>query len=453
MITHRGRPPSMSDIAYYVPDEETLDRTALAGLQRRKLAGVLGRLQDNAFYRRKLAGIDFDANRDPFDKLPLTTRAELERDQAENPPFGTNLSAPIEHYVRLHQTSGSTGGRPMRWLDTAETWRWWKRLWAMIYTAAGVTRRDRIHFPFSFGPFIGFWSAFESATDLGMLSLAAGGMTTTARLRHMLDNECTVVCCTPTYALRLAEVAADERIDLPGCRVRKLIVAGEPGGSIPTTRRRIEQAWGARVFDHTGMTEIGALGFECEQAPGGVHLIESECIAEVLDPATGRPIETDEAEGELVLTNLGRCDSPLIRYRTNDHVRLTRGRRCACGRWFARMEGGILGRIDDMVVVRGNNVFPGSIESIVRRFDAVAELRVEVVGDGALAQLRVDVEPAPSANAGELAKAVTRAIQDTLNFRPEVTAVAPGTLPRFEMKASRFQRTRRATTAAGANPP
>ena len=441
----------MSEIAYYAPDEETLDRPALAALQRRKLADVLARSRANPFYRQKLADVEFDPSRDPIDTLPLTTRAELERDQAEHPPFGTNLAQPIERYVRLHQTSGSGGGRPMRWLDSAANWAWWKRLWGIIYTAAGVTRRDRMLFPFSFGPFIGFWSAFESATEMGTLSLAAGGMTTTARLRHMLDNGCTIVCGTPTYALRMAEVAAAEGIDLTAGAVRKLIVAGEPGGSIPSTRHRIEQAWGARVFDHTGMTEIGALGFECEQAPGGVHLIESECIAEVLDPATGRPIESDEAEGELVLTNLGRLDSPLIRYRTNDHVRLSRGRRCACGRWFARMEGGILGRVDDMVVVRGNNVFPGSIESIVRRFEAVAEFRIEVVDDGAMSQLRVDVEPAPSANPGELAKAVAHAIQDALNFRPEVTAVAPGALPRFEMKAKRFLRTRRAS-AAGANP-
>jgi phenylacetate-CoA ligase len=437
----------MSEIAYYAADEETQDRAALATLQRRKLAKLLERSRANPFYRHKLAGVDFDAARDPILALPLTTRAELERDQAEHPPFGTNLAQPIERYVRLHQTSGSSGARPMRWLDTAANWGWWKRLWGIIYTAAGVTRRDRILFPFSFGPF----GAFESATDLGILSLPAGGMSTNARLRHMLDTGCTVVCCTPTYALRMAEVAAAEGIDLVAGPVRKLIVAGEPGGSIPTTRRRIERAWRARVFDHTGMTEIGPLGFECEQAPGGVHLIESECIAEVLDPATGLPIDADEAEGELVLTNLGRGDSPLIRYRTSDHVRVSRGRRCACGRWFARMEGGILGRIDDMVVVRGNNVFPGSIESIVRRFEAVAEFRIEVLEDGALSRLRVEVEPAPVAeNGAELARGVARAIQDTLHFRPEVTAVPPGTLPRFEMKAKRFVRTRRDTS--GANP-
>ncbi|MGB7158469.1 MAG: AMP-binding protein [Tepidisphaeraceae bacterium] len=450
MITHHdGRHPSMSNIAYYAADEETLGHQALAALQRRKLSAMLLSVKAGAFYRRKLAGIDFDPARDPMDKLPFTTRAELERDQAEHPPYGTNLTQPLERYVRLHQTSGSSGGRPMRWLDTAANWTWWKRLWSIIYTAAGVTHHDRILFPFSFGPFVGFWSAFESATEMGCLSLSAGGMTTTARLRFMLDNGCTVVCCTPTYALRMAEVAAAEGIDLAAGPVRKLIVAGEPGGSIPSTRRRIEQAWGARVFDHTGMTEIGALGFECEQAPGGVHLIESECIAEVIDPATGNAVPDGE-EGELVLTNLGRCDSPLIRYRTNDQVRLTRDKRCACGRWFARMEGGILGRIDDMVVVRGNNVFPGSIESIVRRFESVAEFRIEVLEDGALTQLRVDIEPAPSADPDELAKVVARAIQDALNFRPDLRMVAPGTLPRFEMKARRFVRSRR--QIAGANP-
>jgi phenylacetate-CoA ligase len=346
----------------------------------------------------------------------------------------------------LHQTSGSGGGAPMRWLDTPDNWQWWKKLWGIIYAAAGVTRGDRMFFPFSFGPFVGFWAAFESAAALGNLSLSGGGMTTPARLRFMLDNACTVVCCTPTYALRMAEVAAAEGIDLPAAAaVTKLIVAGEPGGSIPATRQRIERAWGARVFDHTGMTEIGALGFECAQAPGGVHLIESECIAEVIDPATGRAV-ADGEEGELVLTNLGRWDSPLIRYRTNDQVRLTRGRRCTCGRWFARMEGGILGRIDDMVVVRGNNIFPASLEAIIRRFDAVAEFRVQVVDDASsLTRLRVDVEPATGSDPAQLTRAVARAIQDALNFRADVHAVAAGSLPRFDMKARRFTRTMRRT--------
>ena len=436
----------MPGARYYIPEEETLDRTGIEALQRRKLAVMLGQvLATNRFYREKFSRTSFNPLTDSLEKLPFTTRQELEQTQVEQPPYGANLTFPLDQYCRFHQTSGSSG-RPMRWLDTTDSWNWFKRCWGYIFTAARVERHERLIFPFSFGPFIGFWAAFESAVALGNLSLSAGGMTTSARLRFMCDNGCTVVCCTPTYALRMAEVAAEERIKLAGCPVRKLIVAGEPGGSIPETRRRIEEVWGARVYDHTGMTEIGALGFECDQAPGGVHLIESECIAELIDPTTAQPV-ADGGEGELVLTNLGRWDSPLIRYRTNDHVRVTRSR-CACGRSFARMEGGILGRIDDMMVVRGNNVFPASLESIIRRFPAVSEFRVEVYGDPAPTRLRVDVEAADGAEPQQLAREVARAIQDALNFRAEVTAVAAGTLPRFEMKANRFVRTKRVTVEA-----
>jgi phenylacetate-CoA ligase len=261
-------------------------------------------------------------------------------------------------------------------------------------------------------------------------------MTTVARLRFMLDNAATVVCCTPTYALRMAEVARQESIDLAGSAVRKLIVAGEPGGHVPATRQRIESAWGARLFDHTGMTEVGPLGFECESAPDDVHLMENQCIVEVVDPNTGRAAAEGET-GELVLTNLGRWGSPVIRYRTGDQVRLARGL-CACGRWFARMRGGILGRMDDMFVVRGNNVFPTALEAILRTFDDVAEYSVEVHQNGSLARVKLIVEPAPAADPVRLAERVGRAIHDALSFRAEVTTVPPGTLPRFEMKARRF---------------
>src|SRR5258706_14444992 len=374
---------SMDTGAYYNPAEELLEPAALVRLQRQKLAAMLREIQGrNAFYTGKFAGISFDPLSDPLDKLPFTTRQELEADQVAQPPYGTNLTYPIAQYCRLHQTSGS-GGRAMRWLDTRESWDWFKRLWGTIYRAAGVRDGDRLMFPFSFGPFVGFWAAFESAAALGNLALAAGGMTTTARLKMLLDNEVHVVCCTPTYALRMAEVAREEGIDLTAAKVSKLIVAGEPGGSVPAIRDRIQAAWGAHVYDHTGMTEIGALGFECDPAPGGVHLHEAECMAEVIDPVTCKTLPDGET-GELVLTNLGRWGSPLIRYRTNDQVRLTRGK-CSCGRWFARLEGGILGRYDDMITLRGNNVFPAGLEAGIRQFPAATEFRVTVVGTGALA--------------------------------------------------------------------
>jgi phenylacetate-CoA ligase len=247
----------------------------------------------------------------------------------------------------------------------------------------------------------------------------------------LVENDVDVVCCTPTYAIRMAEVAREEGIDLVAAKVSKLIVAGEAGGSVPEIRSRIEAAWGARVFDHTGMTEIGPLGFECLEAPGGVHLNEAECIVEVIDPSTGQAVGEGEA-GELVLTNLGRWGSPLIRYRTNDRVRVTHDK-CRCGRWFARMEGGILGRYDDMIAVRGNNVFPAGVEAIIRRFAEVAEFRVNVVETSGLAD--------DLAGRG-LAERVGRAVQDALSFRAAVRTVACGSLPRFEMKARRFVRKR-----------
>jgi phenylacetate-CoA ligase len=299
----------------------------------------------------------------------------------------------------------------------------------MIYRAARVSSRDRLLFPFSFGPFIGFWAAFESSAELGCLSLPGGGMTTSARLRFMIENGCTVLCCTPTYALHMAEVAASEGIDLPASPVQKLIVA-------------VSQAWGARVYDHSGMTEVGPFGFECDEAPGGMHLLESEFIAEVVDPVSCEPV-TEGNEGELVLTNLGRLGSPLIRYRTNDRVRLTR-ERCACGRSFARMERGILGRVDDMVVVRGNSVFPAALDEVIWQVDGIAEYRAEVVETDSLSELIIQVEPKSGRDGQVLSDGVKQAVQDSLNFRAQVSAVAMGSLPRFEMKAKRFTRRRTA---------
>src|SRR5687768_2578367 len=251
--------------------EESFDAGGIARLQREKL-GVLVRevLATNAFYRGKLGGIDFDPNRDPIHKLPFTTRSELEQDQVAHPPYGTNLTYPLAQYCRFHQTS-ATGGRPMRWLDTAESWAWVRACWQRIFRGGGAGAGDRALFPFSFGPFLGFWAAFDAAHTLGMLALPAGGLSTAARLRMLLDNDVTVVCCTPTYALRMAEVAAEENVDLARSSVRSLFVAGEPGGSIPAVRSRIEAPWGARVHDHSGMTEIGPVSFECLPNPGGIH--------------------------------------------------------------------------------------------------------------------------------------------------------------------------------------
>ena len=251
-------------------------------------------------------------------------------------------------------------------------------------------------FAFSFGPFIGFWAAYEGTRTVGAMSVPGGGMQTDQRLQAILDNDVTVVCCTPTYALRLADEADRLGLDLARSNVRATVHAGEPGASIPAIRARIEQAFGARCYDHTGMTELGATGFTCQEQTG-VHLIESEFVFEVVDPRTLEPVPTGE-QGELVATNLGRWGMPVIRYRTGDLVRLD-ALPCACGRTFARLAGGILGRADDMLVVRGVNVFPSAIEGVVREFPEVSEFRIEVFNRRSMSEVKVLLDPAPSAAA------------------------------------------------------
>jgi phenylacetate-CoA ligase len=279
---------------------------------------------------------------------------------------------------------------------------------------------------------VGFWSAFAGAEHLGALCLTGGAMSTIERVAAIVATQATVLMCTPTYALRLAEAASEEGIDLARSALRVSIHAGEPGASIPGTRDRIEKQLGVEAFDHTGATEVGAHGFSCS-ARDGVHINESEFIAEVLDAGTGEA--RDEGEGELVLTNLGRWGMPAIRYRTGDRVTAVRGE-CSCGRTLVKLAGGIAGRVDDMVTVRGVNVFPSAIEAIVRRFGQVGEYRLELARVREMDELRCTIE-API----DLGALVAAAIHGELGIRCEVTTVAPGTLPRFEMKARRFNKT------------
>jgi len=368
---------------------------------------------------------------DDFERLPLTTKSELVEDQAAHPPFGTNLSYPLDRYVRVHQTSGTTG-TPLRWLDTEESWAWWARCWTVVLRAAGVGPGDRVFFPFSFGLFVGFWAGFEGARALGALAIPGGGQDTAQRLAAMESLGATAVCCTPSYALHLAEVARERGIALDRLGVRTTVHAGEPGAGIPAVRARIEAAWGARAYDHAGMTEMGAYGFECA-AQAGLHVNEAEFIAEVVDPATGRPAD----EGELVLSNLGRVGSPLLRYRTGDRVRVARAA-CACGRTFLRLDGGILGRVDDMLVVRGVNVFPSALEGIVRRFPSVDEFVIEVYRRGQLDEVRLLLEV--QGQAGAVAAAVQEAVRIDLGIRVEAVPVPGQSLPRYELKARRLVR-------------
>ena len=422
--------------AFFDPVTETLDRRQLQDRQLQRVRALLDEIVPrNSFYSRKLAQARVESW-DDFRTLPLTTKAELAADQVATPPYGTNLTYPLDRYVKLHQTSGTTGKAPIRVLDTEQSWDWWARCWGHVYRGAGVGAGDRVFFAFSFGPFIGFWAAYEGTRKVGAMTIPGGGMQTDQRLQAMLDNEVTVLCCTPTYALRMAEAAERLGLDLAHSAVKATVHAGEPGASIPAVKARIEQVFGAQCHDHTGMTELGATGFTC-QAQDGVHLIESEFVFEVIDPRTGAVLPPGE-QGELVATNLGRAGMPLIRYRTGDLVRIDQTP-CPCGRTFARLAGGILGRADDMVVVRGVNIFPSAIEGVLREFPEVSEFRIEVYSEREMTELRVLLDPQPGTPAG-LAEQVGERLHDRLLLRVPCELVEPGSLPRFELKAQRVIR-------------
>jgi phenylacetate-CoA ligase len=412
---------------------ETASRSVIEAHQLARLQhGLTQILPQNRFYRQKLL-----QKSDPIaieqlenlSSLPFTTKRELVIDQEEYPLFGSNLTHPLSEYVRFHQTSG-TSGRPLKIVDTQESWDWWADCWTSVYRAAGVSQDDIVFLAFGFGPFIGFWSAYEGAKRMGALTVPGGGMDSLQRLRAIQEIGATVLVCTPSYALRLAEVAHEHGIDLTESSIRVTIHAGEPGASISATRERIEQAWGARTYDHAGMTEVGAFGFACSQQQG-IHVNEGEFIAEILDILTGQPVQEGQT-GELVLTNLGRWGSPVIRYRTGDLVRHG-GYSCACGRTFLMLPGGVLGRADDMLIVRGVNVYPSALANILHRFPEVTEYRIIVTKNDSLDEIALQVE-CPS----ELVTTLQEELHLALNLRVPVETVELGTLPRFELKARRI---------------
>jgi len=398
----------------------------------------------NGFYTPRLAAARVTpeiASLEEFSRrTPFTRKDELVGDQAAHPPYGTNHSAPLADYTRFCQTSGTTA-RPLVILDTNESWASLLASWEVIYREAGVAPGERVYFAFSFGPFLGFWTAFEAAAKYGCLSIPGGGLSSAGRLRAIIEHRAKVLCCTPTYALHLAETAARESIDLTDASVRKIIVAGEPGGSVAAVRERISRAWnGARVIDHYGMTEVGPVAFEDATRPGVLRVIGDAYFAEVIEPATG--VAVHEGEGELVLTTLGRTAAPLLRYRTGDVVRFTRDARGLA------LEGGIIGRADDMVVIRGVNIYPAAVDAVVRSIDGHAEYRVHVTRRGEMPELRIEIEEAVSPGAraigertlpaGDTAERLKRALSAAFGLRIPVKCVPPDTLPRFELKARRW---------------
>jgi phenylacetate-CoA ligase len=417
---------------------EQFPRDELARHQLARLNELLtGVVPHNRFYAEKFARVNLSPleSLDQLSQLPFTFKDELVTAPSAG-EFAANLTYPLARYVRYHQTSG-TQGRPLPVLDAAEDWQWWIECWQFVLDAAEVGPEDRAFMAFSFGPFIGFWSAHDAAAARGALVIPGGGMKTLARVEMIRRTKATVLFCTPSYSLRLAEVAHENRLDPASFDVRRIIVAGEPGGSIPALRRRIEAVWNARLIDHAGASEIGPWGYG-DKLGRGLFIIETEFIAEFLSIASGGPAADGEL-AELVITSLGRHGSPVIRYRTGDVVR-PRYSGGGDENHFTLLEGGVLGRTDDMLIVRGVNIFPSSLEQILRAFPEIVEFRVTVVRHGALDSLLVEIEDRLSD-----ADRVARELALRLGLKIDVRCVPLGSLPRFEGKGKRFHDQRSAS--------
>lgn len=426
---------------YFDQEVETAPREELAARQLARIKQLLNVVYaDNAFYRKKFLaqGIRPEEINSLADivKLPFTYKGEFQQDQAENPPYGTNLTEPLKNYTRFHQTTGTTG-RPLKWLDTSEGWTWRGRCAAMSLAAAGITSEDVIFFPFAFGPHVAYWGIFAGAWQLGALAIAGGGWETAQRIKFIMENDVTVVACTPTYALRMAEVAQGNGIDLKKSPVRITFHAGEPGALIPSVRNKIIGSWGAKPFDYPGLTEAGAYGIHCTAQDAAVHVNEAEFFFELIDPKTGLPIQ-GAGTGEMVLTNLGRVCSPAIRFKTGDIVKVSENP-CGCGRSFRLLDGGIIGRVDEMITIRGMNVFPSQVGTITEKYLQIGEeYQIVACTEKGMANLKVLLELAVGRPAEQLLSEIARELRNSLELRVEVDTVAPGTLDRSDYKSKRF---------------
>lgn len=391
-------------------------------------------LPTNEFQRGRLTGVRLRRPED-LRAIPFTTKQELLEDQVEHPPFGTNLTYPLERYTHLHLTSGTVGDQ-LRVPQTAADWEATCGCFARVLKAAGITSADRVALPFGFGPYLQFWAAAAGVVEVGALSLPLGGLEGRDRLRAIAEFGATAVISTPSYALSLIEVAGRWGLEAAFEQVHTVICQGEPGASIAAARERIESCWGARVFDHAGSTEVGVFTYPCA-AGGGLHVNEEAFLCEVLDPHTGELVGPG-GQGELVLSALRRTGYPVIRYRGGDVVDV--GERCPAGHEHLWLPHGIVGRTDDMAVIRGMNVFPSAIEETLREVGVLGGYRIRFYTEAAERdEVRVLVESTDPTLVARIEESIFR----RLALRVRVVPVMPGTLPEGHVKARRVEDLRR----------
>ncbi len=431
---------------YFHEEFETLPRAALEALQLKRLQGVVARVYANVpFYRHAFdaAGVRPEEIKNLADlqRLPFTTK----QDMRDSYPYGL-FAAPMEEIVRIHASSGTTG-KPTVVGYTQQDVTTWAELMARSFMAAGAHKGDIIHNAYGYGLFTGGLGAHYGAEKLGASVIPISGGNTKRQIMIMQDFGSTVLTCTPSYSLYLAEEAAIEGVDIKGSRLRVGIFGAEPWSE--AMRAEIEAKLGLDAIDIYGLSEIMGPGvaIECVEGKQGLHIWEDHFIPEIINPETCQPVGEGE-KGELVITTITKQGIPLIRYRTRDITSLDRTP-CVCGRTHGRIAR-LSGRSDDMIIIRGVNVFPSQIESILMRSEGVEPHYLLIVDrKDNLDTLEVQVEVNEELFSDEikvlqsLGRKIEKEIKDVLGVTSTVKLVEPKTLQRSEGKAKRVQDTRK----------
>ncbi len=439
---------------YWNPVLETLPPEALGRLQLEKFKRIFRWTFERSRFHRRLydrAGIRPEDIRSLADirRVPKVDKSMM-RDIQRKPPFpyGDALCVPLEEVTAFRQTSGTTG-QPVYQPDTWTDWEWWSECWCFILWAQGYRPADRVFIPFGYNVFVAFWAGHYAAEKIGCEVVPGGVLDTQARILKIQELQATALMGTPTYILAMAEAARVKLgIDPRRLSVRKITCAGEPGASIPSTKKRLENAWNARVYDHAGATEIGAWSFECHSQPGGMHVNEALFLVEIEDLETGEPIEEPGRRGKMIITALDRHAQPCIRFDSKDIIEWG-PQACACGRTFRLIKGGVLGRTDDITKVKGVLLAPSAIEDVVRSIPGLGdeyEVVVDRENDADRITLRVELTPESRENRRHIEEILRTQLRLKTNLGYRLEFHEPGSLPRYEVKARRFKDLRKTSS-------
>jgi phenylacetate-CoA ligase len=435
-----------SEDKYWNPVLETAPLEKLQGLQVKKFKRIFEWGYNNSPFYKKLYK---DAGMEPGDiksyedikRVPKIDKGML-RDVQNRPPFpyGDMLAVPLTEVTEFRQTSGTTG-TPVYQADTWQDWEWWAESWAYILYAQGYRSTDRIFIPFGYNIFVAFWAGHYAAEKVGCEVVPGGVLDTEARIMKMKELRCNGFMATPTYVLGMADTARKIGIDPRSIGIQKITCAGEPGASIPTTKARIEEAWGAKVYDHIGATEIGAWSYMCADQPPGLHVNEALFLVEIEDLDTGEIITQPGKNGKMIITAFDRMAKPCIRFDSKDVIRWA-DYTCTCGRTFRIIDGGVVGRSDDITKVKGVLLAPTAIEEVVRSFKELSdEYEVVVTKKGDIDDILLKIEIKTGLE-GEK-DAILNRLKDELRVKTNLgykIEVHPfGSLPRYEVKAKRFK--------------